>query len=130
MLSILRFTIDEERVDDLLTIGNTIEAAEPNTVEPRKLRDGFTCTIEDSDFWAHHLKELTAFVTKHATPIRDAIALGARVTFDVAIDPEDQRAQKHALLLLARAPFLALLGGVGIDLELSIYRPQLATDEA
>ncbi len=131
MYSVIRFTTEAARVQDLLAIGEEMNQVEEGVFTgPRRAGDGFSCDIETSDLWAHHLEGVLDFLDVHASSVRRATALGAKVTFDVAIDPEDQAAQKHALILPADAELLAKLGNLGVNIELTIYRPQLASDPA
>lgn len=131
MFSVVRFTTDAARVSDLLAIGEAMNAAEPDVYEgPRRAGDGFAIEIESSDRWADHAQAMLSFAELHAAAIRDAIARGARVTFDVAIDPEDQAAVDYALVVALPPPFVSTLAAAGIGLELTIYRPGLASDRA
>jgi hypothetical protein len=127
LYSVLRFTIDRPRAGELLALGEAMNAVEPGIYEgPRRAGDGFACDIETSPLWADHVEGVRDFVKAHAASIRDAIARGARVTFDVAIAPEDQAAVRHALILVMPPAFLAELGSAGVGVEVTTYKPDLA----
>lgn len=131
MFSVVRFTIDAALVGELLALGDAMNAIEPGVYEGlRRAGDGFAVAIETSDRWAEHADELFDFVELHAASIRDAIARGARVTFDVAVDPEDQAAVEYAVVLGMPPAFVRELASAGIGVEVTIYRPGLAADRA
>jgi hypothetical protein len=124
MLSVVRFTIDEAHLPDLLSVGEAMNVVEPGVYEgPRRAGDGFVVDIETSDRWADHAAAVLEFAEVHGESIRDAIRRGAAVTFDVAIDPEDRGAVRYALVLGMPRAFLSELGAAGIGVEVTIYKP-------
>ena len=129
MYSVVRFTIEKSQVKELLEIGAAMNDVEAGVFDgPRRAGDGFACDIESSDDWIDHVEEVEDFVGVHAASIRAAVALGATVAFDVAIDPEDQAAVKHALVLGAPVGFMKKLADLGVALEITIYKPQLRSE--
>jgi len=121
MYTVVRFTLDRARAQQLVPLGEKMNEADPGVFDGlRAKQDGFACEVERSDLWGDHYRAIRAFISLHRDRVRDAIALGADVTFDVAIDQED-RAARMALVLRCPPDLLADLSSCGASFELSIY---------
>ena len=123
MYSVVRFTIDQGRVGELREVGEAMNQVEPGIFEGlRRAGDGFACEISTSDRWSDHVAALQRFVERHAAAIQGAVARGARVTFDVAIDADDQSAAHIALVLGFSPAILSELGAAGVGVEVTMYQ--------
>ena len=128
MYSVLRFTIERERVGELLAIGQAMNVVERGIYEgPRRAGDGFACDVARSERWSDHVGEVRELVRTHGPSIHEAVARGARVTFDVAIDADDQAAARMALVLGLPPAVLAELGAAGVGVELTLYQTDRQT---
>ncbi|MEO8700232.1 MAG: hypothetical protein ABI867_09315 [Kofleriaceae bacterium] len=115
--------LDRERAHELVPVGEKMNATEAGVFAGlRAARDGFACELGDSELWVEHYRAIRSFIAVHRAQIREAIEIHADVTFDVAIDEDDQAAQRHALILRCPPDLLAELASCGASLEFSIYR--------
>jgi hypothetical protein len=122
MYTVLRITTDAEHRDALLQLGEQMNQKRAGVFsELRKAGDGFSCEVSSSPSWETHVEALHAFLQDFAATIAQARQMGAAVTVDVAIEPED-RSASGALLVLAVSPFLlAEMAALGLRWELSVY---------
>lgn len=123
MYSVLRFTIDSARHEQLNALGEAMNALEPGRYQgPRPRRDGFAVELEASDVWGDHLAAIEHVLRAQAQVLRGAIALGARLTIDVAIDGDDLARTQVFLSLQTPPPVLAALAQANVALEVTVYR--------
>lgn len=122
MYTVVRFTLDRARARELLPLGEAMNRTEPGVFVGLRARgDGFACELEDSGLWVEHCRAIRSFLSLHRERVREAVELGADVTFDVAIDSEDRAARRHALILRCPPDLTSELASCGASLELSIY---------
>lgn len=122
MYSVLRVTGQPDIHPELAALVSSINAARPQMANDRRRGDGFTVHISSSEVWNEHLRSLTSFVSSFVDQIAKANLLGASVTFDVAIEPED-RDVGHRLHHAVRfgPELLTLLSTVGVGIEVTSY---------
>ena len=122
MYTVVRFIIDPARAEQLVEVGNRMNVIDPDVFGGLRARgDGFAADIESSDTWRDHLSEIDGFCEMHGASIRSAVELGATVTFDVAIYPEDLAAQTTFLALTLPPRLLRKVSDVGAGIDLTTY---------
>jgi hypothetical protein len=129
MYTVIRFTLARERAHELSPVGERMNETTAGVFEGiRAAKDGFACSVHDSDLWVDHQHAIASFISVYRKHIREAIELGAVVTFDVAVAPEDLSAQRWALILNCPPDLVAEIASSGTALEISIYRGRELAD--
>jgi hypothetical protein len=127
MYTVVRFMVDPERRDDLLRIGARMNVARAGVFTGlRKAGDGFACEVCADPSWQVHAQEILRFVADFEPCIQAASQIGANVTVDVAVEPEDAGAGRLALVLGWDAALLGALAAAGVRVEVSIYASGVA----
>jgi hypothetical protein len=121
MYSVVRFTASPPCLAALADVGTSMNAIRAGTYCGfRKAGDGFACTLSDSVDPEEHEIALRRFIDDFAEPLKAASALGASVTVDIAIEPED-RAGASVSVLRWESEMLQTAGASGLALEVSVY---------
>lgn len=122
MYTVVRFAFNYLKKNEAAEIGMSMNALRPGIFTGiRKAGDGFSCEICADASWEVHVREILRFVAEFDEFIQMALRLGASVTVDTAIEPED-RASAGPVLVLACAPaFLEVMASKGLTIELSLY---------
>jgi hypothetical protein len=122
MYTTLRITTDAARQDALLQLGEQMNLKRAGVFSGlRRAGDGFSCEVSSSPSWEAHLQSLRTFLHDFAETIAQACQLGAAVTVDVAIEPEDRSANGAPLVLSVAPSLLAEMAALGLRWELSVY---------
>ncbi len=122
MYTTLRITTDAAHQDALLRLGEQMNRKRAGVFSGlRRAGDGFSCEISGSPSWEAHVQALHAFLRDFAETIAQARQLGAAVTVDVAIEPEDRSASSAPLVLAVAPSLLVEMSALGLRLELSVY---------
>lgn len=122
MYTVIRFALARERAHELIPVGERMNETTAGVFEGiRAAKDGFACSVHDSDLWVDHQHAIASFISVHRKHIREAIALGAVVTVDVAVYAEDVSAQRLALCLNCPPDLVAEIASSGAALEVSMY---------
>jgi hypothetical protein len=120
MYSIFRFTIERGRMVSLEQIGLDMNSLIPGIYQgPRRAGDGFACDLSSSKDWRDHQKATTDFVNTFQGHIRQAQAIGARATVDMALGAEDLGVPIKGLHF--GPEFMRLLSANAAALEVTIY---------
>jgi len=123
MFTVARFFSDPSLLPTLVELGAEMNRARPGVFSGlRKAGDGFSCDISASDSWQDHARDMLRFVNDFRDVVARAISLGAKVHFDVAVEPED-----HGLrcVVLDRV-LLSTLAEAQVTFEVSVYPGSLA----
>lgn len=121
MYSVVRFTTNADLVAKLAELGremNSIRSGIFNGI--RKRGDGFSCEVCSESSWAAHEVQVIQFISDFQQIIARARLIGACVTLDVAIEPED-RGSTQTLVLSCKEELVSLLSLSGVRMELTIY---------
>jgi selenophosphate synthase len=122
MYTVVRVAARGAPLDELAVVGSSMNELRPGVFRGiREAGDGFSCDVCDDDGWERHAAAISHFAHELAAPLRRLIGLGAVVTFDVAVEPEDREGRGPVLVLRGEASLLALLGREGFGLEVSVY---------
>jgi hypothetical protein len=122
MYSIVRFTLPKDRAHELIPIGERMNGREPNVFSGlRRAKDGFACEICSTDRLEDHLQDVEDFLCVHRASVDEAVALGATVTFDIALGGNDKPASAPYLSLPFQPEFLRLLAEAKARLEITLY---------
>lgn len=123
MYTVVRVTTDPSKLGELERVGRSFNGIRPAVYEGiRRAGDGFACEVSGDECWEQHVISILSFVREFSEPLRRAVELGASVTFDVAIAPQDRKdLGKIVLALRFDAALLAALAEPGIALEVSLY---------
>ena len=120
MYSVIRFTVDKDKIPQLEQIGlsmNELKAETYGGLGPHG--NHFACSIADSLEWYDHKIELANFLKTFYKQIKDAYEFGAYITFDIAVYTED------IAPIITVIPFdleiLDILNKNNIEIEVSIY---------
>lgn len=120
MYSIFRFTADSARVADLNEVGRDMNNLSPGVYQrPRRAGDGFACDLSRSADWREHQKAAATFISLFLRHIRQAQALGAQTTVDMALGPEDLGVPIKGLYF--GSEFMNTLSSNAVALEVTIY---------
>jgi hypothetical protein len=122
MYTVIRFTADPSKIDEITSVGvamNTVRAG--IFAGLRKAGDGFACEVCADTNWEVHQQEILRFVTEFGEFIERALQLGASVTVDTAVEPEDRESAGAVLVLACKPDFLAALASKGLRMEISLY---------
>jgi len=122
MYTTLRITTDAAHQDALLRLGEQMNRKRAGVFSGlRRAGDGFSCEVSSSPSWEAHVQAMHAFLRDFAETIAQARQLGAAVTVDVAIEPEDRSANGAPLVLSAAPSLLAEMSALALRWELSVY---------
>ena len=122
MYTVLRITTDAARQDALLQLGEQMNRKRARVFSGlRRAGDGFSCEVSSSPSWEAHVQALRTFLRDFAETITQARQIGAAVTVDVAIEPEDRSANGAPLVLSVAPSLLAEMAALGLRWELSVY---------
>jgi hypothetical protein len=118
MFTVVRFSSEFSLLPTLMELGSEMNGVRPGVFSGvRKAGDGFACDISSSDSWQDHAREVIRFVEEFRDIISRALSAGARVNFDVAVEPEDRGLRSvfldHSLL--------NTLVGAQVTFEVSFY---------
>lgn len=122
MYTVARFTTTRGDLEALHEVGNRVRQRRPTSTSTRRAGDGFTSEICSDDAWNVHVSAIERFIEELADEVRDATAVGATVTIDVAVEPEDCLTTVTVLRLDER--LLRMLAECSASLELSVYGGQ------
>lgn len=120
MYTVIRFVGASELQEELLAVGAQMNVVQPGVYEgPRARGDGFACDVSSDASWIEHESAIIRFLRDFATSVERAIALGARVEIDTAIEPQDR---KDLCLSIAMSHvFLGTVAATKASFEISIY---------
>lgn len=122
MYTTLRITTNAARQDALRQLGEQMNLKRAGVFSGlRRAGDGFSCEVSSSPSWDAHVQALHGFLRDFAETIAQARQLGAAVTVDVAIEPEDRSANGAPLVLSVAPSLLAEMAALGLRWELSVY---------
>jgi hypothetical protein len=122
MYTVIRFTIDSLKRDEIASIGvsmNTLRAGIFTGL--RKAGDGFACEVCADASWEVHVREILQFAIEFGEFIERALRLGASITVDTAVEPEDRESAGGVLVLACTPTFLTTMASSGLRMELSVY---------
>jgi len=118
MYTVVRFSSDSVLLPALADLGSEMNGVRPGVFGGlRKAGDGFACDISSSDSWQDHALEAIRFLQDFRDIVSRAISLGAKVGFDVAVEPEDRGFRS---VLLDNA-LLSALAEARATFEFSVY---------
>jgi hypothetical protein len=122
MYTVVRFTIQQDRLHELLDIESDIGRIRPDVrVGKRKAGDGIVCDVSTSAFWWEHRCAILSFVNDCSEVLRRATARDALVAVDVAVEPEDRETSGPIIGVGCDVEFMTALVAHGIALEVSVY---------
>lgn len=120
MYTVVRFTIDSERLLQLDRVYERFSGRQPHPLGTRRRRgDGYVADVSVGQ-WPDQVREIIRFIDEHRVAILATVAAGADVTFDVAIDDEDVGAMW--LSIRCSSELASALSSVNAALELTFYR--------
>jgi len=120
MYTVARFLIGQEQLSALQAVGEKMNAVRPGIFQGLRSRgDGIAIDVADGSRWDDQSAAIISFVRELKEQIRTARRLGASVTIDVAVEPED--AGRIPLVLRQEPELMQELASEGIALEVSIY---------
>jgi hypothetical protein len=120
MYSIIRFTMEREKLCELEQLGMKMNEVRPGTFEGLRRRgDGFAVELLPDATWSEQRSSVLEFLVTLRNELSMAIALGARVTLDVAIEPEDYAHPGSSLLFDLH--LVRELATLGVELEVTVY---------
>ena len=122
MYSVLRATGTPDIQSELGAFVTAINAVRPQLADGRRREDGFTVEISSSESWEEHVRSLSSFVEAFADHVDQVRQIGAMITCDVAVQPEDRNGTDHPdHSVYFETDLLALLSTVGIRIEVTSY---------
>lgn len=122
MYTVVRFTIDHLKMNEIADIGVSMNALRQGIFTGiRKAGDGFSCEVCTDTSWEVHVREILRFTSEFSEFIEKALRLGASVTIDAAVEPEDRESTGTVLVLACAPAFLEAIASRGLRMELSIY---------
>lgn len=122
MYTVLRITTDAARREALQQLGEQMNLKRAGVFSGlRRAGDGFSCEVSSSPSWEVHVQSLRAFLRDFAETIAHAQQMGAAVTVDVAIEPEDRSASSTPFVLAVSPALLTEMSALGLRWELSVY---------
>ena len=122
MYTTLRLTTNAAHRNTLRQLGEQMNLKRAGVFSGlRRAGDGFSCEVSSSPSWEAHVQALRAFLRDFAETIAQARQMGAAVTVDVAIEPEDRSANGAPLVLSVAPSLLAEMAALGLRWELSVY---------
>lgn len=122
MYTVVRVTAGGSKVEELDTVGKSMNELRPGVYQGiRKAGDGFSCVVCEDEDWDRHVRAISRFAGEFSVPLRRLVEVGASVTFDVAVEPEDREGRGPVLVLRGDVTLLEMLARTGIALEVSIY---------
>ena len=122
MYTVLRITTDAARREALLQLGEQMNQKRAGVFSGlRRAGDGFSCEVSSSPSWDAHVQSLHGFLRDFAETIAHAQQMGAAVTVDVAIEPEDHSASGTPFVLGVSPSLLTEMSALGLRWELSVY---------
>lgn len=123
MFTVVRFLGDSSLLPALADLGSDMNRVRPGVFNGlRKAGDGFSCDISSSDSWKDHAAEAITFIQQFRHIVSRAISLGAGVSFDVAVEPEDRGFRSVVLDNV----LLSVLAEAKVTLEVSVYPAEQA----
>lgn len=122
MYTVIRVTADGAKVGELDIVGESMNEVRPGVYKGiRNAGDGFSCEVCEDQDWDQHVQAISRFVGEFSMPLRRLVEVGAAVTFDVAVEPEDREVGGPVLVLRGDVTLLEMLARGGMALEVSIY---------
>src|SRR5581483_3948917 len=90
MYSIIRFTVQADRLTELEEVGKEMNALIAGTYRGlRRAGDGFACDLSSSEDWREHQNAAKQFLGMFGSHITRAHQIGARTTIDMSLGRED-----------------------------------------
>jgi len=122
MYTVVRVTADGAKVGELDVVGKSMNELRPGVYQGiRRAGDGFSCEVCEDEDWDRHVQAIFRFVGEFSMPLHRLVEVGASVTFDVAVEPEDREGRGPVLVLRGDVSLLEVLARGGMALEVSIY---------
>ena len=121
MYTVIRFTGGFEAREEVARIGLSMNSVRAGVFSGLRRRgDGFSCDLSSDKSWDAHVG-VHRFFAEFDYFIKEALQIGAVVTVDVAIEPEDREASGSIFVSGCGPDLLATLASAGLRMEVSVY---------
>ncbi len=122
MYSVARFAVEPHLLEQIAALGESMNGVRPGVYGGlRPLGDGFSCNVSSEGEWEAHVRDMARFVAEFREHIGRARGLGASVSVDLAIEPDDRESARAVFGVAFPGEFLMALANAGMSLEVTVY---------
>ena len=121
MYSIIKFLVPLEKSTAIVKIGESMNRIRAGIFTGLRAKgDGVAFDLVDGGTWDDHVAKMKEFLTEFRAEIDAACAIGADITIDVAVWPEDL--ERVPFVVVRQEPdLMRFLADHGVAIEVSVY---------